>query len=130
MRHQLTSAFADFKATLSREQIVNALKANREAHIATYAVACEAYAVDAAAALQDKLDRVQAGEIVSLTIDVLCPVEYASQYDDLIKTFSLVNDTEFELTMEQMRCILHDEWDWTHKFHTVNSSYTAGPRRR
>ena len=125
MRHSLTSAFANFTATLTRRQIIAALRDNREEHIAAYATACEAYAVDAAAALSDKLKRVQAGEIVDLNIDVLRPVEYTSQYDDLIRTFVMVTDAEFELTMEQVRCIVHDEWAWTHQFHKVNTSYSV-----
>lgn len=119
-------------------QLLEKLKANREAHIEAHKkamagyekelaerlIAISTYAQECATAIQTK--HVAKIDQRKLSIhDLDKPQEYTKQYDEAIEMLEMTIEEEIELPQLYFRQLVCDEWDWKREFQTYSAKYTG-----
>ena len=79
-------------------------------------------------ALRKRLDELESGKLVSLAFKLNPPQDFTTVYDTAIKMLELHTGEDIELTSEQVRTLVMDEWGWTREFFASNSAYSGTAR--
>ena len=112
--------------TCTTDEVLIELKKNREEHLKLYAEAKEGYLKKAADQLKNNLEKIEAGEFVSVNVHLSVPECHVSVYDTAIKMMEMSVKKEIELTSSQFRQMIMNEWDWLGSWVNSNAGYSAG----
>ena len=115
---------ADIKTVLEK------LRENREAHIAIVKEARAGYIERAQEALNGCLASLKEGKPVPLHFDLRPPEDYTQVYDVAITMLELEQGGTVDLTADQVRHLLLDDWEWTDQFLGSNALYSTSARNR
>ena len=151
MRENAKRGWDDREVTVDKEELLVALKENREKHIANYRVAMESYTVLAKAKLEKLKDKAQKildenfadiskrieefdpeeGQmqdviqlISSMTFDLRVPEDHSKAYDVAIEMATWEKRDEIILLQSQFECFVRDDWDWSKDFEHLNFRYS------
>lgn len=110
---------------VAKETILDTLKANRETHVLNYEKAMEGYKAEVHDAIQAATHDFNEGnlDIAHHFTALDKPVTYQKQYDDVIGMLEMATDTEIELSTEEYRQFVLDEWQWKHHFLSNTQKY-------
>ena len=111
------------KVTVTKELLLEKLKANREKHKDDYDKAKIGFAKLLEAELRKKLKDHVEGKKVSLTFKNRKPSNYLKEYDDVIGMIEISTDTNFVLDHTQFKQYIKNEWTWMQDFMLSNSAY-------
>lgn len=111
-----------------RDEILSRLRSNRETHAAIVAEARKGYVDRARESLRERLDQLESGKIVSLAFALEPPQDHSDVYNTAIQMLELAQDDVIEMDSMQVRMLVMDQWDWSHKFLAVNAQYSATAR--
>lgn len=115
---------SEMRITAMKDEVLAALKNNRAQHKLIVEEARKGYVEKAYKALAAKIDKLKEGKIVSLGFSLHMPQDYTNVYDTAIKMMEMHQGTTIELTSEQVRSLIQDEWDWSRHFLMANSAYS------
>ena len=116
-----------FQCRVTVASILEALQKNRKRHIKNFKLAVEVYKREAEKLLNKMLRSIQGGKRISHTISLLAPVNYASEYDRMIRMFEITLDKKVVLTETQYNMIFGDLWHWQATFYSNTMRYLSGP---
>lgn len=116
IKMQVTCKTADVLATL---------RTNRAQHSEIVAEAREGYVKRARIELEQKLEKIKAGKIVSLYIALKPPEDNTSAYDTAIRMLEMHQDDTISLSASEVRMLVQDEWDWADQFLLNNAGYSV-----
>ncbi|MDB2687323.1 hypothetical protein N9Y42_08935 [Mariniblastus sp.] len=155
MAQQARQAQLDREIEVDRKKLIDALKANRERHIAQYNEAVEGYR-DAALEIVNKAKALAVARmernfekiridlenfnpddgasdritlIQSETVDLPVPRNYSKDYDAAIDIAEWDVNDKLKLSFAEFQCFVRDEWDWTNAFVSNSAMYVKGSRR-
>ena len=114
----------EMSITAKKDEVLASLRKNREQHAQIVREAREGYVEQAKKALEQRLGQIREGKIVALTFSLTPPIDQTKVYDTAIKMLELHTDTEIELTAQQVRNLVMDEWDWSNQFIGTNKIYS------
>lgn len=108
-----------------KEQILEKLKANKKQHALDYKEATEKYWVALVTRLNEllALATVKKGEKSDFYLALPAPKSYEDRYDTVIEMLSMTTDKEIELTEQEFRQLIMDEWDWKGDFAATIAHY-------
>lgn len=153
LSHQMTRT-----VLVDRMKLLDALKVNRENHLAEFNEAMVGYKAmalrkveEAFAGLDDRLKK-QKADIVEkigtfspetadgfsdylvilhqVGVDLKKPVSYVEAYDAAIDMAKFDTRDVLELSGAEFQCFVRDVWDWTHEFTITNTTYGVSNKRR
>jgi hypothetical protein len=110
--------------TAKRDEVLEALRKNREEHAAIVKEAREGYVEKARAQVEKRLGQLREGKVVSLSFKLSPPQDHTKTYDTAIRMLELHTSDTVELTAEQVRCLVQDQWDWMDQFLVGTSAYS------
>lgn len=116
------------KITAKKEEVLATLRKNRETHGKIVSEARIGYVEKAQKALAARLDELKSGKIVSLSFNLMAPLDYTKEYNTAIRALEMEVNDEIELNGAQIHCFIMDQWDWTNSFFGSNSQYSATAR--
>jgi hypothetical protein len=116
--------------TANKKQILDTLRKNREEHKAIVAESRVAYVKKAEAAVMKKLDQLRSGKVISLAFQLTVPLDYTTVYDTAIRALELHTGDTIQLSADQVRNLIDDQWDWTGQFTSSNSLYSEKLRKK
>lgn len=108
-----------------RDEILTALKKNREEHKEVVAEAREGYVKKARAALEEMLGKVREGKIVHLHFNLPIPEDHTRVYDTAIAMLESHQDEIIELDSSTYHQLVRDQWDWKMSWASTNAIYSA-----
>lgn len=108
----------------NREQVLETLRKNRDAHVKMVAEAREGFLLEAKSWLRARLKEVKAGKAPDLESDLEPPPNHTNVYDTAIRMLELSVDGTISLTSEQVRNLVMDEWDWKEVFIQTTTNYS------
>lgn len=108
---------------VEKSKLLEHLRTNREAHITDFAEAIDGYHKTVIKKLEERLKAAQAGEDVSLRIEVSKPISQLSSYDEAISMLVWNTNDLIELDRAEFRQYVQDEWAWKNEFVTTASLY-------
>lgn len=116
---------SEMKIVAMKDEVLEALKNNRAQHKVIVQEARVGYVQKAKVELARKLRKLKDGKLVSLAFSLHMPQDYTNVYDTAIKMMEMHQGEQIELTSEQVRSLIQDEWDWSKHFLVANSSYSS-----
>jgi hypothetical protein len=115
----------EMKIHANKDEILKALRANRETHKKIVVEARKGYVAKAREALKSRLDALESGKIVSLAFRLSPPQDHTNVYDTAIRMLELSVQPTIELTSTQVQCLIQDDWDWKQGFLGSNAMYSG-----
>lgn len=109
--------------TVPKSELLDCLKRNRKEHAEDTALAREGFRMELQQELEEKLETLKAGGSVNLQIQCRKPDTHLDDYDDVIGMLEMATDTTVELSHEQYKCWVRDQWDWRDQWVASNTAY-------
>lgn len=113
-----------------RDEVLTALRQNREEHASIVKEAREGYVEKARAQVEKRLGQLKEGKVVSLSFSLSPPQDHTKVYDTAIRMLELDTRETIEMTAEQVRCLVQDQWDWMDQFLVGTSAYSDLANRK
>lgn len=118
--------------TVSTDELLEKLKANREKHIAEYKSARKIWLKQAIKELRKVADRAEKTKTLnnksfSPLRSLPKPVSYAHSYDVMIARLEAEVNDQVELDERDFNAYWLDNWDWSGAFVGTTSLYNAAP---
>lgn len=108
---------------IKKDQLIEKILANKEAHIKEYNVAVEAYKKEAAKQLKLAAKELKGGSL-KIKLQLVTPVNNAEEYDKVVEMFQWEVNNEIELTQKEFNEYVHDDNETARLAHFSNSTYT------
>ena len=113
------------KVTADVEDLLKKLRENLELHGRIVEEARLGYITKARAAVASRLKLLMDGQPVNLQFRNLTPpIDYSDAYKLAIEMMEWHQNDTIVLDGEQVRHLIHDEWDWSSEFFLGNEGYS------
>lgn len=129
--------------TMNRLELLEKLRTNRAEHKQIIAEAIVGFYANAVAQLQDALDQAKASQAAlkagepprasgrkNVHVSLEVPRDMTKAYDTVISMMESNVEQTVKLSASEYRMLVMDEWDWSHQFLVLNSSYSATARSK
>jgi hypothetical protein len=108
----------------SRQDLLERLVANRDRHASVVKEALAGYVKRARDEVVARLNELEKGRPVALYFSLQPPADMTSAYDTVIEMLRMSQDRTIELSAQEFRCLVQDEWDWSELFWSTNKTYS------
>jgi hypothetical protein len=115
---------------VKKEDLIAALKKNREQHKKDYDEGLEGYRRALVLELAAMLGAAKEDKDVNHTIDLERPQEHLEEYDQLLLMLDMSVDTTVLLTQTEFRQYVMDKWSWKERFTTSTEAYKMARGQR
>jgi len=109
---------------VKKTELLEKLKANREAHQAIFDKAQDGYRKMVVEHLELMLAEAKQGKVIRRKVELQEPVNQTKDYDRVISMLSMSQDDIIELNEHDFAQYVLDDWSWKAQFTTTNSRYT------
>lgn len=123
--------FADsLNITVSKTKLLDVLRSNMSAHVSTFEIARKEYLERCKKCMKETIKDIEEGmyndsnklqEVLYFSLPA--PTSYESAYTEVISMLEFCDDEEVEITGNQYRAWVKDEWDWTGTFIASTMNY-------
>lgn len=110
--------------TVKKSDLIKKLTDNREAHHAIYLEALEGYQSKVIAAIDKFKERVLAGEVLAVVINLPKPEDHTRDYDRVLLQCEMEVAEELVLTDREFQTYVMDDWNWQRQFLASNAGYS------
>ena len=118
----------NLRVTVKTSELISALTASRESHQKMVAEARAGYLVEARAQLQARLAELDQEKPVNLVFKLKVPKDFTKVYDTTLGMLKQHTGDTVELSADEYRHLVEDEWDWTREFIETNNAYSLSTR--
>ena len=105
------------------DRLMLALEQNRSTHQATYEKAVAGFIKVTTKQFEGYLKRLAKGELLERAFIPPPPEDHTKDYDDAIEMMRWAKDDTIELTQQQFRQYVMDDWGWKDSWVTSNTAY-------
>ena len=112
--------------TVPKNELIDTLAANREAHRGIVEEAWEGYKRESVRLLEDQLDRARRGDRKRIYVSLEMPADHTADYDRVIAMLEMDVDDHVALSEQDFSNYVQDDWGWKQQWTTTNSAYVAG----
>ena len=121
------------RVNVKREELIEVLKENRDAHKKEYDEAYAGYVQLCIEALEDKLETVESAAKAPKDSPVKfelffqdlmsAPENHVQDFQDVIDMFELSEDTKLSIGMEEYKRYYKNDWSWSRSWELSNKMY-------
>jgi hypothetical protein len=111
------------EVNVKRTELLDKVKANREAHRGLFLKAQEGFKKAVLEALEKSLDDARSGKKFNNFWSLPEPIDQTSDYDRVIAMLEMSVDDIIVLTSQEFDCYVMDNWTWKQNVTVRNSSY-------
>lgn len=108
---------------VDKDKLLAALEQNRESHAAAYEKAKAGYIKVTTEQVRGYLTRLADGELLERAFLPAPPEDHTSDYDDAIDMMQWSTDITIELTQQQFKQYVKDDWGWKDVWMASNTAY-------
>jgi hypothetical protein len=117
--------FGTSKVTVKKDELLEAIRKNREAHHEAFMKAQTGYRVAVIEHLEKMLKDAREGASIKTVIDLETPCNYTKDYDRVIRMLEMSQADTITITEKQFSQYVLDEWGWSHVFERHIATYTG-----
>ena len=110
---------------VEKQNLLDTLKSNKIKHYKDYQKAKKGFITLLRKELKDMLEDLDNGHSVELRFDNTKPQSFINDYDEVIEMLEMSVDTQLEVTHEQFKKWVKDDWDWKSGWSSSNSIYLS-----
>lgn len=114
---------------VNKAQLLEKLRANRDAHHGIFVEALEGYRAKAIEVFNQELDKVRNGKSFRSYVQLQEPEDHTRDYDRVIGMLELSEDDVVELDEQSYVELVQDDWAWKRQFIRTNAAYSARAAR-
>lgn len=111
------------RLTVKKSVLLEAIRKNREKHLAAYLETNRAYQKALVGLLERMLDDARSGKAVTHSIKLPKPESHEEDYDRVISFLEMSVSEEITIAETQFAQYVRDQWAWKQAFDTVGMSY-------
>lgn len=113
-----------------KTKLAEILKANRADHRDIFLKAQEGYREAVIQLLDEELKSARTGKDVQIVrfISIVQPEDHTKDYDRVLAMLDVSVDETIEITAEEFRNFVQDEWQWSRSWVASASNYTKHPK--
>ena len=111
------------KITVKKNELLVALRANRDAHYELFLKAQEGFKKKIVEALEQRIEAARKGRRIEMYINLSEPINKTDAYDTAIEMLEMDVRDEVELSREEFRNFVKDTWEWSAAARATNSGY-------
>lgn len=119
--------------SVSKVELLAALKKNRDNHNAIYMEAAEGYRARAIELLKETLDKYNGArpdaKAVRLYVYLDAPEDHTADYDAVMAMLEWAREDFIQIDEETFRKYVLDDWNWKQSFLMANSAYSLTAAR-
>lgn len=119
----------DSKVTIKKDELLAAIKANRDKHVIDYEEAMNGYRTASVSKLSRMLKAARDGGAIEVSTGLDVPKDHIKDYDRVIRMLEMSTADAITITEHQFSQYVLDEWDWKARFLGTTSSYSGGSKR-
>lgn len=108
-----------------KARLLAQLHQNLERHTEIVAEARKNYVAEARKLIERRLKALEDGKVVHLHFDLDPPLDFSDTYRVAIEMLKWSEDEFIELTSQEFRNMVMDEWDWASSFYGSNKKFSA-----
>ena len=110
---------------VKKSELLEILKKNRQSHRTMFEKAQKGYRKEAIRLLDEALKDAREGRKVKTFIQLDAPIDQTEDYDVAIKMVEMSVDGNIELSEQDFKCYILDQWHWRQICLTTNSFYAG-----
>ncbi len=115
---------------IDKHRLLGTVQENREKHRQVFEEAQVGYRKMVIKELDAMLQEARGGKRIRRRVELDEPVDQTHDYDRVIAMLEMSVDEVVELDETAFANYVLDDWDWTQRFLTTNSTYSARARQR
>lgn len=108
---------------ISRNELLSALKKNRDEHREKFLKAQEGYRAAAISELDRMLADARAGNGIKRVVTWPEPEDHTSDYDHAIRMLEMCADDFLEISADDFERLVMDEWGWKARWTETTANY-------
>lgn len=112
------------KVKVHVSDLLDELIKNRDKHRQTFLDAADAYRHEAIKVLDQALEEAKKGKRIMRAIGLIEPVDMTREYNQAIGMLQMTIDEHIEITAEQYKNFVMDDWSWSAQVTASNTAYT------
>jgi hypothetical protein len=110
--------------TVKKDELIAALKKNRESHRSLFLEAQNGYREQAIKELDAMLAEARRNEPIRRQVTLVEPQDHTKDYDRALRMLTMsVSDTVF-ISEQEFACYVEDDWGWKNAFVAQTSNYS------
>jgi hypothetical protein len=108
-----------------KEELLQIVKKNREGHRALFLKAVDGYQVTALGVLKEHIKQIKENKLYQVYFNLPVPEDHTNDYDRVIRMIEMDTREELELTEQEFKMYVMDDWSWKDQWSTSNSVYLS-----
>lgn len=117
--------FGNSEVTIKKEELLTAIKKNRETHHEFFLKAQVGYRAAAIAELESMLKTARENGKIKRKLELVEPQNHTREYDRVIRMLEMSTADEWKISERQFTQYVLDEWSWSADFLFSNTPYTS-----
>lgn len=109
--------------SVKKETLLRKIKENLKKHMKDYKEAMKGYKKEAIIVLNKMLVDVRKGKKINSFLELKTPEHHKNDYERVIGMLEMHEGELIELSDQDYRIYLMDQWDWKHSFDMNTKSY-------
>jgi hypothetical protein len=110
---------------IKKSELIERVTKNRDEHRSIYEKAIEGYKTAAAVHFAEQLDKAKAGQPFITFFNEPVPQDHTDDYEAVLDAWEMTQDDEIELSVQEFRQYVRDEWGWKQEFTATSANYIA-----
>jgi hypothetical protein len=106
------SSDTDIRVSIGKQELLDALTANREQHRRIFEEACEGYRAKAVEILEQNIANIKARKLERIHVSLPVPEDHTKDYDRVIRMVEMHRGETLELDQEHFAQYVMDDWGW------------------
>ena len=115
----------NMRVRAEKDELLGLLRHNRAEHRKMIDEARKGFVQKAREKLSTALDKLADGKSTGVSISLDAPIDHTSEYDTVIRMLELHQGDMVELSADEVRMFVEDEWDWSGRWLVANSGYSS-----
>lgn len=117
----------NMEITVSVQELINHLKANKENHIKDFQEAREIYLTKVTEHLTTALESAKSGVFHknNFNHNMHQPIDKSAEYDKYIGMLNMAQETDMKISTYQYDCFVNDEWEWVSQSKSISAIYKS-----
>ena len=107
-----------------KDALLAVIERNRGAHRQIFIEALEGYRKQAIELLEEQIGRAKSGKNFKVQFQLVQPMDHTRDYDRIIGMLKMNTGGYVELSEDDYRAYVMDDWAWKNQFLATNSRYS------
>lgn len=117
--------FGSSKVSIKKTELLEAVRKNRETHIADYKEAREGFEKGFLKEAEKLVVRIKEGNFDRNVINLSAPINHDKDYNLVIRMLEMSTANEISITQNQFSQFVLDEWNWKEQFSNSTMNYKS-----